>query len=103
MRISRDNDFFVMTHVPGPSHNYLALRFEDSDLPVVVALDSDRPAAVRSEQVLAEVLKGLAIANAALGTSYRLGEIRFCRDDTPRAGIYTEMARLLVLAMHEAH
>lgn len=103
MRVSRDKDLFVMTHIPGPSHNYLALRFGDWDHPVVVAVDPDRPEIVDPNRVLAEVLQGLSMANSALGKSYRIGEIRFCKDDTPRAGIYTEMARLLVLAMHKDH
>jgi hypothetical protein len=99
LRISRDDDLFVMTHVPGPSHNYLALRFGNASRPKLVDLRPDDLGAVQADRVLDEVLNGLAAANAELGTSYELEEIRFCRDDTPRRGIYTEMARLLTLAM----
>lgn len=100
MRVSRDGQFYVMTHIPGPSHNMLALRYGTADRPRMNAIDPDRKPSVKPDRVRSEVDSGVAAANLALGSQYRVEEIRYSKDDTPRPGIYAEMARLLTLAMH---
>lgn len=101
MRFRRQNDLFVMTHIPGPSHNYLGLRFGDADRPTLIPTGPAESGPVELPWVLDEVTRGLTAANNQLRTDYRVREIHFRHDDSPREGIYAEMARLLVQAMHE--
>ena len=100
MRFSRDEDLYIMTHIPGPSHNYLGLRFGGADMPRLVPTGPAGVNHLEPRWVLAEVLAGVAAANERLETDYRVREVHFRVDDSRREGIYTEMARLLVCAMH---
>jgi hypothetical protein len=104
VNVIRQGEFFVATHIPGPTHNYLALRFgesRDTTEPTVVELSSERGGPVDAARVVPEVLAALAEANAALGTAYKVDEIRFRRDDSPRNGIYRSMTLCIVEACHE--
>lgn len=104
MNVIRQGEFFVATHIPGPTHNYLALRFgesRDTREPTVVELSSERGGPVDAARVVPEVIAALAEANAVLGTVYKVDEIRFCRDDSPRNGIYRSMTLCIVEAFHE--
>lgn len=99
MHFSRNGDWYHAHRITGPSHNLLALRFDEPDAAglVVEPLSvSNEPPAIEADDVQRQVLAGIAEANLRLGTSYNVAAIRFVATDTPSPKIYNFLAKAIV-------
>jgi hypothetical protein len=99
MHFSRDNDWYQVSRITGPTHNKLGLKFgegEDSQ-PTIEALSVDHgEATIVADVVQQQVLEGVAEANAEFGTDYHVAAIRYVVNDTPPSSVYRILARYLI-------
>jgi hypothetical protein len=99
MHFSRNGDWYHAHRITGPSHNLLALRFDEANAsgPIVEPLSgSNEPPVIAADDVQRQVLAGVAEANLRLGTSYNVAAIRFVATDTPSPKIYNFLAKAIV-------
>jgi hypothetical protein len=99
MNFSRNGDWYQVSRITGPSHNFLGLKFgESSASPPVVEFSSVGTGAeeIEADDVQRQVLEGLYEANAQLGTAYHIAAIRFVTTDTPSLSIYRSLTRSLI-------
>jgi hypothetical protein len=101
MRFSKSGDSYRVTHIPGPAHNLLGLRFgggEPGAPPQAIDLGKERAGVERlaAADVVKHVQEGIDEANAELKTAYRVLIVEFDSTDTPRYEIYRVMANLIV-------
>jgi|SRR3954449_3369598 hypothetical protein len=108
MRIWRDGDLFRGSHIPGPSHNFLAMRVAQNHgqsavvkvLPPIGECVHEEGLTV--EAVLPWLLEGVNRANEQLGTQYAIGYAEVVENDSPRPEVYVELARRIVAMAHDA-
>lgn len=99
MQFSRDGEWYQVVRITGPSHNLLALRFDElgTSGPVVERLSiSNEAPMIEADDVQSQVLDGVAEANTELGTNYQVAAIRFVTTDTPSSDIYRSLAKVIV-------
>ena len=100
----REGEFHFATHIPGPSHNSVGIRFEREPCePKLVKLPVKGNVSHKLEEakILAVVLAGVKEANASLGTNFCPAEIKYFEDDSPRYNIYRVCAYWLVRKLGE--
>jgi hypothetical protein len=107
LRISNEGDRFIGSHIPGPTHNFLALRLTSSAAPrepEITAHDRHPSSGIklRADEVAEWVSSGIAQANRELGTKYVATHIEFDVTDSHRPVVMAELARRIVLAKHAA-
>ena len=98
MRYSLKADVYRVVRVTGPQHNLLGLSFSKS-APERVALErlsGPSNGAIDEEELVRAVLSGVAKANAAVGANYYVSRVQYVPTDTPAAGIYSDLAQLIV-------
>jgi hypothetical protein len=104
MHFHRDGDVTVAVQISGPTHNMLGLRLTQGTVwdPVVEAheVTPGLPPRLLGRDIQRQVGEGVAEANDALGTDYRVALIRFVQDDSPSPSLYREMARRIVYEVH---
>ena len=98
MDFSRDQEWYQISRITGPTHNKLGLKFGQSEgLPTIEALSvGDGEAKIVAEVVQQQVLEGVAEANAEFGTDYHVAAIRYVVTDTPSSSVYRMMAISLI-------
>ena len=100
MQFIRDGEVFKVVKISGPTHNFLGLAFGGQDgTPIdvdVMDIKPDEPKRLEASEVEAEVCHGIAAANEAFGTAYRVNRIQFVPSDSPPVEIYRELAMKLI-------
>lgn len=99
MQFSRDGEWYQVIRITGPSHNLLALKLGEPGASELIqdrlSVSNEAPT-IDGDDVQAQVLEGVAEANAQLGTSYEVAAVRFVTTDTPSASIYRSLAKVIV-------
>lgn len=97
----RDEKHYVITYISGPSHVYLGLSFEEKiiDLPIMIR----RPPVGQCQhgkldeiQIRNAVIKGIEKANTKFDRQFKISEIVYVENDSPRYDLYEYCAYLLV-------
>ena len=99
MHFSRDNEWYQISRITGPTHNKLGLKFGEAEgsQPTIEALSvDDGEATIIVDVVQQQVLQGVAEANAEFGTDYHVAAIRYVVNDTPSSSVYRILARYLI-------
>ena len=102
MQVSRRGEFYVVSRITGPTHNFLGLRFGGVGDCILSQkwVQSNFQQCVEPELVRREVLAAVAEANAKWSTNYTVAEVEFVGDDTPIYRAYRMLANLLIERMH---
>ena len=97
MQFSRSGDAVQAVRITGPAHNLLRLKLGTAPGTAEARnLDESDPALLGADDVAREVMRGVAEANAALGTSIGVCGIDYVASDTPLVAVYRDLARALV-------
>jgi hypothetical protein len=104
MRITFDGEIFRVTHITGPTHNYLAMVVvddgSDDDWQLVERKRANEPRRLTEREVRVWIGEGVRRANETLGAHYRVVRAEFFADDSHYAAIYRAMAEKIVLTAH---
>lgn len=106
MHFSTDGRFHKVVRITGPRHNLLAIEFAELGSAPVPRIEVLRPAArptLQGEDVLKQVLAGVADANSRWSTRHAVRTVGFVPDDTPPATIYRDLAASIVDRLAEGH
>ena len=100
MQYRHDGEWRQLARVTGPTHNCLGLLLtmnKGRAAPRIEALGpEDEAERIKSEEVLAQVARGIAQANTELGTAFAAEAVRFVRSDSPGERIYEYLAQAIV-------
>ena len=92
MQFTRQDDFYRVSRVTGPTHNFLsvALTIGAEVTPQAEALPGHCHAhrALDPLAILSHAQEGLALANQQFGTDYRLSHAQYCVGDSPPEAVY---------------
>ena len=105
MRVMKQGTVYKASRITGPQHNFLGLTLlssPSSAMPTVETLHlgdaSDAVPALAEEEVIRQVLGGIAIANQACGTEFGVSVIQYVPTDTADNGVYVLLAKAIVEA-----
>ena len=107
MRVTKDGDFYRGSHIPGPTHNLLRMSVQtvpnsSFDVRVLPPIgDCSHGAPIEAEETRGWISVGVERANDELGTSYGIVEAEVVANDSRRPEVYSELARRIVLAVHQ--
>ena len=101
MQFHRIGEYLATSRITGPRHNLLQLRLASGS---AAAIECEKLPPVGScvhepldeQALIANVLQGVAEANAELGTVYSVTHIRYVANDTKPENAYAYMAYKLV-------
>jgi hypothetical protein len=99
MQFSRDDEWYQVVRITGPTHNLLGLKFGEREVsqPIIEAISvDDGEATIIADTIKQQVLEGVAEANAEARTDYKVVAIRYVVTDTPSSSIYRSLAKALV-------
>ncbi|WP_411878457.1 hypothetical protein [Polaromonas sp. YR568] len=100
MNFQQVGEYLVATRITGPTHNILQLQFASypDSPPSIQALPGVGPnqAALNSQEVLRQVVAGVAAANMEFKSGYRVGKVRFVENDSRPESVYKELAAFIV-------
>jgi CBS domain-containing protein len=98
MQFSLDGEWEQVVRITGPAHNLLGLRIgRASSEPAIETLGGDEDAGVISrDDVVRQVLQGVADANLEAGSGYGVEAIRYVVTDTPSPTVYRFLAKALI-------
>jgi hypothetical protein len=99
MQYTRDKRFLMVSRITGPTHNLLQLDLQQVSLPSIESIPAIGPMPAQplnAELVLRHVIAGVEAANKELGTSYRVGVVRFVADDSRPESVYEMLAFVLI-------
>jgi hypothetical protein len=104
VQITRQGQFYRISHISGPRHNALLICFLEADdvevmLPLIEALQpigDHKHDPLDPEAIRREALEGVSEANEQFGTHYRIKQLKYVENDTPRESIYRYLAFKLV-------
>jgi len=107
MRVTKDGDIYRGSHIPGPTHNSLAMRVLPSRsgaipvtvLPAIGGCAHGKP--LEADEVQEWIAVGVERANDQLGTTYGVERAEIVANDSRRPEVYAELARRIILAAHE--
>jgi hypothetical protein len=100
MQYYKNNDWYEVVRITGPTHNLLGLWIDDEPvrvLPIVEAMSTSDAASPEFEALLqTEVLEGVRDANSEFATDFQIRGIRYVGSDTLELSIFRELARHLI-------
>jgi hypothetical protein len=101
MQFVKDNEWYKVIRVTGPSHNLLGIVFAEggfqADLRVeALPTNAGIPAQLSEQDVRRYVEAGVADANQEFQAHYSISKIQFIPTDTPPASVYRMLARRIV-------
>ncbi len=104
MHFTQLGEFLAASRITGPKHNLLAIRLGGSGDPLVCdrvpAMGGCKHTPLDEDQLIKNVLDGVAEANQQLGTTYAVSHIRYVENDTPPEVVYAFMAMRIVERLH---
>jgi hypothetical protein len=107
MKFIKDGECYKVVRITGPAHNILGLVFADTDFDEskieMLALDNkkDELAKINAYDVKYYVVLGIGEINKQLNTDYKLKRIIFLPSDTPSLEAYRELAKQIIIRLHE--
>ena len=107
MRVTKDGDTYRGSHVPGPTHNFLALRVQSTpndafDVKVLPAIGAcSHGSTLEAGEAREWIAVGVERANHELGTAYGVEHAEIVANDSRRPEVYVELARRIILAAHQ--
>lgn len=102
MVYNKSRNFYLVTHITGPTHNLLIVRLVKSDVEITPQVKVlPRAGGCRcglpdADAVLQNTARGVVEANALLGTNYQVAEVRFVENDSRNETVYAYMAQKLI-------
>jgi hypothetical protein len=108
MRFSKKDDIYTVIRITGSQDNILGISFieTNSSEANIEVIEWDYPNIDRrkdktsKEEVLKQVISGLAFVNKALGTNYKLSKIYFSPFDSANDGVYVGLISTLIKHFH---
>ena len=107
MRVAKDGDTYRGTHIPGPSHNMLIMRVQETANPrfAVTVLPASscctHGVPLNADETREWITIGVERANEQLGTSYGIEDAKVVANDSRRPEVYVELARRIIIAAHD--
>lgn len=99
MKFLKENDFYKVARIAGPSHNFLAIRLSEKDcMTAAAALPVRNGGSINIRKD--DVLSGLESINVELNSEYHIAEIQFIPSDTQSNSVYRMLTRELVRRIH---
>ncbi len=98
MQFRKKDNFYVVTYITGPTHNYLALEFSKdiyNDKVSVVKL-GEKDSLIIETKLLDTVKSGVNEANKDFNADFRIQTIQYVSDDTPKYDIYKQLAYSII-------
>ena len=107
MRITKDGDTYRGSHIPGPTHNSLAMRVQSTPndafdvmvLPAIGGCSHGTP--LEAGETREWIAVGVQQANEELAAAYGVAHAEVVANDSRRPEVYAELARRIILAAHE--
>ncbi len=99
MQFIKDKDFYKVARITGSAHNLLSIRLSKNQCFIKVTplpIKNDKIKKLEGQEVLAQVLSGLKIANQGLKKEYFLSEIQFVPSDTQPVSVYRKLVQELI-------
>jgi hypothetical protein len=102
MSYSKSKNFYLVTHITGPTHNLLIIRLTRANVEIAPKIQMLPPTSgcrcgpPDEEAVLENVKRGAAEANAQLSTNYQVAEVRFVENDSKNETVYAYMTQKLI-------
>lgn len=99
MQFIKDNDFYKVARITGPTHNFLAIRMSERKCVTQVTplpIKQGEVERLDGKKVLAQVLNGLDEVNHELGKEYYVSEVQFVPSDTEPSSVYGFMVCELI-------
>ncbi|HEY0074605.1 MAG TPA: hypothetical protein VGB77_10920 [Abditibacteriaceae bacterium] len=102
MTFSKSKNFYLVSHITGPTHNLLIVNVIQSNKrvePIIKSLSPDGSCGCGppdANAVLNNVLRGAKEANDQLGTNYKVLEVRFIENDSRIETVYAYLVRKLI-------
>jgi hypothetical protein len=111
MRFSKTNDIYKIIRITGSQDNILGISFietnsSEANIEVIewnfTNIDR-RKNKTSKDEVLKQVLSGLARINKSLGTDYKLSKIYFSPFDGSNDGAYSALISMLIIHYHNGN
>ncbi len=101
MQFSQDNEWFQVSWISGPRHNFLALKFtDDSNIPTKFHFQPPNGTCFHGElnqdRIILFVLKGVEKASKSNKTNLFVEAVKCIKNDTPPEEIYEFLAQKIV-------
>lgn len=99
MQFIKDNDFYKVARITGPTHNFLSIRLSDTKCsPKVTALPVRQGELKKldGQEVLSQVSNGLDTVNIELGKKYFVSEVQFVPSDSESSSVYKLLIHELI-------
>jgi len=105
MQFHSDGKIYKAVRITGPTHNYLGLELDAEEVnPIIVEplrIGDAEPVRHVVEDVRNSVLRGVAEANRALDTEFKVKRIQFVVNDSPPVDVYAHLAWEILKRLHE--
>ncbi len=103
MQFSRRDEFYQVSHITGPKHNFLALAIMNNrsanSAPIITSLPSVGQCLhppLNQQQILRAVMEGVSTANTRFGTQFAVQRVQYLANDTGPEGLYGVLALKLI-------
>jgi hypothetical protein len=101
MQVSKRNDFYQVSWISGPRHNFLAIALsEETDSETIISplppRGECRHAKLDEKLILDNVLEGATAANRAFGTKFKIGAIQYVENDTGPEEIFNFLTQKII-------
>lgn len=102
MLFGKSKNFYTVTHISGPTHNFLAVKLTFSPLtaePSFQVLPSNgncHCGPLNQQDALECLLRGLKEVNQQANTQYQIAEAHFVASDSDNPPIYSYMIKQLI-------
>ena len=108
MQYCRIGEYLAIARMTGSQDNLLQIRLaedlsEKIDVVVLPGIRPGNPTSLDAEKVLSAVRIGLAKANAELGTSYFISEVKIVADDAKPESVYSFLTEALIRHFDSGH
>jgi hypothetical protein len=103
VKVIKDGQVYKVARVTGPTHNFLGLVLSLNSTPTVPRVETmavealDVTAAtIPKDEVVRQVLKGVAEANEEYGTQFRVDVIQYVPTDSRDDLVYMSLAKAII-------
>lgn len=108
MRFTKTDNIYKIVRITGTQDNILGISFADQNsaesIPEIVEWNfpkiKNSKINTSKEEILNQVVSGLASVNQSLGTNYKLSKIYFAPQDLPVNKIYSFLIKRLIRHYH---
>lgn len=96
------NDFYTISRITGPKHNWLAVVLDEQEPftePIVKRLSpvgECRHGELNEQKIVAHVIGGVQKANQQFGTQYQVRCLHYIENDCPPESVYEFLIRKII-------